>query len=234
MAEPKYQTPPEALVEIDSQESIQSQYAASPRIQALLQAMARQIEPLPEIQLFFEKIFDPETAEGVGLDIWGRIVGANREIKIQNTEFFGFALSDLLPFNQAPFWNSAGDSGVYELADQVFRELIFYKAMGNISSSTMESLNNLLNLLMTSIHGETNGQCFVIETGTMEIRAVFLFLLTSFELAMLNKYSLLNRGAGVGFSFFQIKPEEVFGFAGSGLQPFNQGVFNPYPIIKIS
>jgi hypothetical protein len=37
----------------------------------------------------------------------------------------------------------------------------------------------------------------------------------------------------VGFNFFQVDPDTVFGFAGTELQPFNQGVFNNYPIVSV-
>ena len=213
-------------------ETVQSQYSASDTIFALVDSARVRIAPDEDIALFFEKIFDPETAEGVGLDVWGRIVGAVRSIFIDNTDFFGFALSQLDPMNISPFFNDAGASGEYRMNDTAFRTMIFYKAMANISTETMEDINNLLNSLMTSIHGET-ARCFVLETGVMEIRAVFLFYLTPFEVAMLRRYSLLNRGSGVGFNFFQIDPDTVFGFAGTELQPFNQGVFNNYTIISV-
>lgn len=225
---------PDALAPIDSQEPIQSQYAASPRMQALFQAMAKRIDPKADIDLFYQKIFDPETAEGVGLDVWGRIVAATRQIMIDNTDFLGFALSGLDPMNISPFFNEAGADGEYRLADNAYRELIFYKAMANISGETMQEINALLNALFTRIHGDIQGRCFVLETGVMEIRAVFFFYLSPFETAMLRKYSLLNRGAGVGFNYFQVDPDTVFGFAGTELQPFNQGVFNDYPIVTVA
>lgn len=213
-------------------ETVQSQYSASPTIKALVESARVRIAPDEDIALFYREIFDPETAEGVGLDIWGRIVGATRSIYIDNTDFFGFALSGLDPLNISPFYNEAGASGEYRMNDIAFRTMIFYKAMANISTETMEDINALLNDLMANIHGNT-ARCFVLETGVMEIRAVFLFYLTPFEVAMLSQYSLLNRGSGVGFNFFQCDPDTVFGFAGTELQPFNQGVFNNYPIVSV-
>ena len=213
-------------------ETLQSQYSASPIIKALVESARVRIAPDEDIALFYREIFDPETAEGVGLDVWGRIVAATREIYIDNTDFLGFALSGLDPMNISPFFNDAGASGEYRMNDMAFRTMIFYKAMANISCETMEDINALLNSLMTNIHGDA-AKCFVLETGVMEIRAVFLFYLTPFEVAMLRRYSLLNRGSGVGFNFFQVDPDTVFGFAGTELQPFNQGVFNNYPIVSV-
>ena len=62
----------------------------------------------------------------------------------------------------------------------------------------------------------------------MEIRAVFTFYLSGFELALLRQYGLLDRPAGVGFSWWQHDPQELFGFAGQALQNFDNGVFTPF------
>jgi hypothetical protein len=66
--------------------------------------------------------------------------------------------------------------------------------------------------------------------GEMKVRVVFTFYLSAYERALFKEYGLLNLGAGVGFEFYQIEPDGTFGFNGSGLQPFGQGVFQPYQI----
>ena len=66
----------------------------------------------------------------------------------------------------------------------------------------------------------------------MKIRVIFYFYLTSYEIEIFKNYGLLNRGAGVGWEYYQIDPDHTFGFDGSGLQPFNQGVFDPYGIVQ--
>ena len=58
--------------------TIQSQYGASPHIIGIVEAAAKQLDPTGDIKTFYDKVFNPLTAEGVGLDIWGRIVGASR------------------------------------------------------------------------------------------------------------------------------------------------------------
>jgi len=163
---------PDGISDIDALEPVQSQYAASPRITSLLVRQAALLDPGRDVMAWYDGIFNPRTAEGVGLDIWGRIVGIGRMLWAQNTEFFGFCL------------------------------------------------------LFEEDHGP--GSCFVLETGVMEIKAVLLFELTSYEVSLLRAYGLLNRPAGVGFSWLQVNPASVFGFAGQGLQPFNQGTFTPY------
>jgi hypothetical protein len=147
-------------------------------------------------------------------------------LRILNTEFFGFSYQGLNPMDQAPFWNDADAEGQFPLSDEAYRFLIFYKAMANIGQANMASLNAMLQLLFEEAHGP--GACFVLETGPMEIKAVFLFELTAYEQSLLSSYGLLDRPAGVGFSWFQINPFATFGFSGSGLQPFDRGVFTPF------
>lgn len=212
-------------------ETVQSQYGASPHIRGLIAAFAKEIDPNGDINLFVDKIFNLETAEGVGLDIWGRIVAIPRKILVpNNTDYFGFEGSQLQPFNQAPFYYEDKASMYYTLTDDAYRQLIYYKAMSNISDSTAASQNRLLSLLFGN-RVDVLDLTGIIPDGVMKIRVVFHFYLTDFEQALLNNYGLLNRGAGVGWEWYQLPEESVFGFDGSGLQPFNQGNFDPYGIM---
>ena len=45
---------------------------------------------------------------------------------------------------------------------------------------------------------------------------------TSLELAVFRVAGTLARRAGVGWELYTINPGQVFGFDGSGVQPFNQ------------
>lgn len=212
-------------------ETIQSQYGASPHLRGIIEAAAKRIDPNNDINTFYEKIFNLDTAEGVGLDIWGQIVAVPRRMMVPSGEYFGFDGSQLNPFNQAPFYNTATLGEFYELADEAYRKLIYYKAMANISEDTAEAQNRLLSLLfgdvVTSIGLEG-----IVPNGIMKIRVIFYFYLSSYEIEIFKNYGLLNRGAGVGWEYYQIDPDHTFGFDGSGLQPFNQGVFDPYGIVQ--
>lgn len=219
---------PDIVSDIDALEPIQSQYAASPRIIALLVKQAALLDPGRDLMRWYEGIFNPKTAQGIGLDIWGRIVGIGRMLWMTNTEFFGFAYQNLENFDQAPFWNESLAQGQFRLTDEAYRFLIFYKAAANIGESTMQAVNSLLSLLFESEHGP--GSCYVLETGVMEVRAVFNFYLSGYEQALLEQYGLLNRPAGVLFNWYQHDPAEMFGFAGQKLQNFDNGVFTPFEI----
>lgn len=219
---------PDIVSDIDALEPVQSQYAASPRILSLLVRKAALLDPGKDLMLWHEGMFNPKTAEGVGLDIWGRIVGIGRKLWIENTDFFGFHGQNLKGFDQAPFWIQSLASGQMDLSDEAYRFLIFYKAAANIGESTMLAVNSLLNALFAETRNQ--GSCYVLETGPMHIMAIFNFYLTSYELALLQQYGLLDRPAGVGFSWYQHDPDEMLGFAGQQLQNFDNGIFTPFTV----
>lgn len=202
--------------------TIQSQYGASPHIIGIVKAAAEQLDPSTDIETFYNEVFNPKTAHGVGLDIWGRIVGANRYLTVDNEDFFGFLGSLLNPFNQAPFY-VMGDTDHYRLSDEAYRTLIFLKAAANIGNATLPSLKEILSTLFEDT-------VLVMNIGEMKVRVVFEFYLSAYDRALFAEYGLLNLGAGVGYEYYQIDPQNTFGFDGSGLQPFSQGIFQPYQI----
>ena len=76
---------------LDASVTVQSQYAASPTITALVDGVNSLIDPRSDIQLFYDNIFNPATAVGIGLDIWARIVGVERNIYLEDlSNNFGF------------------------------------------------------------------------------------------------------------------------------------------------
>jgi len=208
--------------------TIQSQYGTSPHIQGIIKAFARRIDPTTDIETFYRDYFDPRTAKGVGLDIWGDIVGIGRLIDIDNEDFFGFQFSNLNPFNTYPFYYAEGATNVWELTDEAYRELIFLKAYANIADSTLPSLKYMLKKLFDDL-------ATVISLGNMRVRVLFLsYDIPTVSFSILKQYGLLPLGAGVGWEYYQVDPETTFGFAGSGLQPFNQGVFRPLDIVDMT
>ena len=216
---PKYQlrvNNPDAI-SIDVLESIQSQYAASPRILALLVKKAALADPGKDFMVWYHHVFDPTTAEGVGLDIWGRIVGAVRTLAIEQKPF-GFTPSRLQPFDQGVFYNGQPIYASSTLNDAEFRTLIFWKAAANIGSAEAPALNFLLQRLFPE------KTCYVLETGIMHIRVVSEFELEEIHRAIFRRYGLLAKGAGVGVEWLEV-PRPCLGFADSGLDTFNNGTF---------
>ncbi len=236
--------------------AIQSQYSASKKILALAAGFQERIDPQADVGLFYEKMFDIHTAEGAGLDNWGEILQVGRTISGPYAgDCFGFALSGLAGFGLAPF---APDSGSHDpnritLDDELFRLLLLYKALANISASDAATQNKLLSVLIDTrvfhpLLGGTDvpeqspetrprrskrptartaspGVAYVLEIGTMAIRWVFESPMTPVQLAVFKVAGTLARGAGVGWELYALDPTRTFGFDNSTMQPFNQAPF---------
>ena len=209
---------PDIVSDIDALEPVQSQYAASPRILALLVKKAALLDPGKDLMLWYEGIFNPKSALGVGLDIWGRIVGAWRTIDLEDKRWLGFAQALLFPFDQAPMWAGKKSYEAKDLDDIGFRRLIFWKAAANIASAEAPALNELMQRLFPGLPAS------VIEIGVMHIRVVTGFSLSDAEEAIFRKHGLMAKGAGVGVSWLQV-PGDFLGFKHSGLMPFDQAPF---------
>jgi hypothetical protein len=105
------------------EQTIISQYGNSATISTLIHNMNENIDPRADIDGFYNFIWNVDTAQGFGLDIWGRIVGVSRTL----------------------FANSADAAN-----DEAFRQLILLKALSNISASTAPSVNQLLRNWMSA------------------------------------------------------------------------------------
>ena len=113
------------------------------------------------------------------------------------------------------------------LDDEFFRFLIFYRAVVNVSNSTAETINSLLTRLIGL-------PAFVNDYQDMTINIRIVGEPNSVQIAILKNYGLLNSPAGVLANVEAVVPNTlVFGFYGSKLLPFNQGVFYPSKVIDI-
>jgi hypothetical protein len=199
-----------------------SQYANSPTLLALIQNMDAYIDPGADIQAFHDYVWSVDTAQGFGLDIWGKIVGIGRVLKIPVVPAqLGFSNGPGVPFDQAPFNGGASSTQNYSLSDTAYRTLILTKALANISSTSARSLNQLLQNLFTG-----RGRCYVVDTGAMTLRYVFEFALQPFEQAIVLNAGVFPHPGGVLTFAMQVNAGTTFGFNGGSGQPFGQGVFN--------
>ena len=98
-------------------ETVVSQYGNSPTLLSLIDSFNAAVDPSEDFDNFWAYVWYVETAQGFGLDIWGRIVGVSRTI----------------PTTPATV-----------LTDEQYRELILLKALANISRASSYSINTLL------------------------------------------------------------------------------------------
>lgn len=182
---------------ITAEETIQSQYSSSPRLIKLVQGMAQQLDPTPDIELFFRKVFDISQAEGWGLDNWGRILDLGRIVEISAVNSFGFAGSGLQPFNQAAF-DSGGLTRNYRLQDEAYRKFLMLKAASNISNATIPTINRFMSLVFKG-----RGDVYVLETGPMQIQYTFKFILEPWERTVMNLDWMIPRPGCVSYTWVE-------------------------------
>lgn len=199
-----------------------SQYANSPTLVQLINNMDDYINPGADFDAFHDFVWNVETAQGFGLDIWGRIVDVGRMLTIPgDVTYLGYDEAlDWQPFNQAPFYTGVQSTQTYRLADDAYRKLILVKALTNISDCTSPSLNQLLSNLFAG-----RGRCYVSDTGKMEFRYVFEFALEPYEIAILTQSGAIPKPAAVQAHVLQVDLSTTFGFREALMQPFGSGVF---------
>lgn len=150
------------------EQTIISQYANSPTLLKLIHNMNEYIRPDADIDNFYNVIWNVKTAQGFGLNIWGRIVGLQNGRTILTNP-------------------------VTQLDDDDFRSLIFLKALSNISAATAPAQNQLL----LNWQG-AGMRAYVNDLGKMMMRYTFEYPLDPVDLVIITTSGIFLRPAGVG------------------------------------
>lgn len=188
----------------DVQKTVLSQYSCAPTLNALIEAWNQTLDPTRLLETWFTNIWNLDTAQGYGLDVWGRIVGVERVLTLSTDSFFGFAEPQdltLQPFNAAPWYSGTQTTSNYRLSDDAFRQLINAKALANITDGSITSLNAIL---MTLFAGQ--GDVWVADTGTMTLTYTFNFAPSAVQVSLIQSSGVLMRPAGVRV-IYAIKPQ---------------------------
>ena len=196
---------PQALGAFDFNATVISQYANSPTILRLVSNMAQYVDQSQNFANFYSFVWNVDTAQGFGLDIWGRIVGVSRLLQIPNSDaFVGFQDGshsgpgvgwDVQPFDASgTFYGGGTATQSYLLDDPSYRVLILAKALSNISSTSVPAFNQLLQNLFGA------GQAYVTDPGTMSFVITLNFVPSAIQLAILQNSGVIPRPAGVSFT----------------------------------
>lgn len=211
---------------IDVEKTIISQYGNSATISKLITNMNEYLDPRTDFDNFYDFVVNIDTAQGFGLDIWGRIVNISRDLLVPETPlYFGFgeALPGSYPFNEQPFYPGIeAATQTYRLTDDAYRQLILVKALANISATNAPSINQFLQNWFID-----RGRCYANDLGDMQLRYTFEFLLTPYEFAIMTQSGALPRPAGVYATIINLEiPAFGFSEAGTGsAAPFGQASF---------
>lgn len=230
------------------------QYAASPVIQQLVSDRATYFAADWQDQ-FYNYYWNIDTAAGVGLDIWGRIVVVDRTVHVEYIDTnFGFHEAWT---GGSPGYTTPGPVIINSLSfvlfstipvftdDRVqpFDQAPFYDGLVQTRTVTLadsayrtlilaKALANIsdcttrsLNRILRLIFGQGGRRCYVQTSNNMTMSYVFEFQLSPVEKTIALQSGIMPRPAGVRLSIVQIDPSGTFGFAEGEFQPFDQGVF---------
>lgn len=180
-----------------------SQYANSPVYVALLNGLKEQFDNSQTLEDWYRIVFNIKTASGYGLDVWGKILNVSRYVNLQ-----------------------VGEDTIKYLEDPLYRQVLFFKAMSNITNCSVDSLNQLLQFFFS----EYNSICYVVEYEPMKIRYVFEGFIDDYLLAIFRDEKIKPKPVGVGQEIEFIVPDIYFGFAIEDeeqqfYQTFDNGVF---------
>lgn len=176
--------------------TVLSQYANSPIITALVDLFAQWLDPQSRFDQFYSLIWDIDTAEGYGLDVWGRILGVGRVLQVPVGEYLGFEQdAQAKPFGFGIFYSGTRLTNNVALTDEAYRTLLLAKAALNITNASAPAINTiLLNLF---------GQGYVRDNRDMTITYVFSEALTPVETAIVFQSGVLPKPCGVSFDVEQ-------------------------------
>jgi len=181
--------------------TLYSQYSNSPTIVQLTKNMSGYLNPRANIYQFYKLVWNVDTAEGYGLDVWGRIVGVGRVLALGATDFFGFTgpLGESgVPFNQGIFYHGTPLTTNYALLDGPFRTLILAKALANICNATIPAINQILiNLFGADGPMPVAGNSYVTDGEDMTMTYTFSSPLDPIQAAIVFQSGVLPRPAGV-------------------------------------
>lgn len=188
-----------------------SQYANSPKYVSLYNGLTELFNNAQTIEDWFNVVYNINTAEGFGLDMWGKILNQGRQFSYDDN---GTTVNIYLGGEQT----IDGITYDAEYMENMYRTVLFLRALSNVTNCTIASLNNLL-----QFYYKNRGGVYVLEYNPMEIRYVFEFYVSKLEKAIFTT-DVMPKPTGVGVSFEFLTLGEYFGFfvnVGSGVsQPY--------------
>lgn len=175
-----------------------SQYANSPILTSMITSFNAAMDLTQFFDSFYDMIWNILTAQGYGLDVWGRIVGVQRTVSIPGSvQYLGFeeAGTSWTGFNQGILFSGGLLTSNFVLQDPDFKRLILAKAASNISDGSIKSVNSILLALFPG-----RGNPHVIDNQNMSLIYAFDFIISPVEIAIVSQLNVLPTAAGVAIT----------------------------------
>lgn len=177
-----------------------SQYANSEKILKLANGIRSIFSNAKLIKDWFNIVYNIKTAKGFGLDIWGKILNQGR-----NFTYINETSGDRTDYYLKGELTVDGTTFTADEIEELYRKVLFMKAMSLITNATERSINELLQFYFDG------RRVYVIQYGTMKIRYVFEIPVNKLEKSLF-KSDLLPKPAGVGATFRYLPKNSYFGF----------------------
>ena len=182
----------------DWEATVISQYQTSPTLLQLIQNMETYVDPLTNLDNFYVDMWNIYSASGYGLDVWGRIVGVTRVVRVPTpTAFLGFeqAAPGVKPYDFGILFDgSQALTENFSLADDAFRTLILAKALANICNGSIPAMNQIL---INLFNGKGYGNVYVTDGEDMTMTITFTNAPSPVDLAIISTSGVFPRPAGV-------------------------------------
>lgn len=187
---------PAAAYYFDPAITVLSQYANSPLLTTLVDDFAQWLDPASRFDAFYSMIWNIDSAQGFGLDIWGRILGVDRVLQVPAGVYLGFDQdADAKPFGFGILYGGGRSTDNVALTDTAYRTLLLAKAALNITDASIPAINTiLLNLF---------GNGYVRDNLDMTLTYVFSQTLTPLQTAIVFQSGVLPKPCGVSFTVEQ-------------------------------
>lgn len=192
-----------------------AQYANSPTIVKLVTGINEQLNNAKTIEDWYRLVFNLKTAQGYGLDIWGKILNQSRRFKY---------IDENEQEQEIYLQGAQTIGGVSYTADQIeekYRMILFFRSFSYVGNCTLQSLNTMLNFFFLSQLNNENKIVRVIDYGTMAIEAYFSFFVEKLDKAIITS-DLFPHPTGVKVNFRFVPNGEWFGFFMSGKSAIEQ------------
>ena len=191
---------------IDLKQCILWQYNNSPKLKALILSKEEWYKnnQAKFWQDWYDKVFNLETANDFGLSVWGEILNFSRNVKTK-------------------------DGSLHYLTTEQYRLILKGQLLKFNMGATAPEINKWLSVVFAG-----KGQVYCLDSLDMTAIPIVFRSEPTEEIGwLLGNIDFFPKPAGVGYQI-RVIPDTVFGFNGSGLKPFNQGVFsNDYSHVLI-
>jgi hypothetical protein len=149
---------------------------------------------------FFNKVWNLDTAEGYGLDVLGRIVGASRIVNVpQGGIYIGFEGQPAAEnWNNGTWYSGATSTNNIRLDEGTYRRVIRAKVLSNVWDGSIPMANRILMTLFPD-----HGNCFMGDDGNMAISYHFGAALSPVDFAVASQEGVLPRPCGVSVTIVE-------------------------------